>query len=204
MHEPKVVCPEQARQALRRGPRRRERRDRAPRQRAAGSRLLSLLAAFIVTACLALVLLMPPGLRLGGVQVLVVVSGSMHPAVKTGDLVAIRPVDPEAIQVGDIITFADHESPRLLITHRVMTVTDGDNGPVFTTKGDANPVPDKLPVAAAQVAGRVQYRIPYGGHVVMFLRSPAGTLSLVVVPGLLLLLNWRRFIEIVAEESETA
>lgn len=162
------------------------------------------MAAFVIVACLALVLLMPPGLQLGGMQVLIVVSGSMHPAIKTGDLVAIRPVAPESIQVGDIITFADHQSLRLLITHRVMSVSTGDHGPVFTTKGDANPVPDKLPVAASQVVGRVQYRVPYGGQIVMFLRSPAGTVSMIIVPGLFVLLNWRRFIAIVAEESETA
>lgn len=177
---------------------------RRPRRQSAGTRVFWWMAVAVIVACVTLLFLMPSGLQFGGRQVLVVVSGSMSPAVKTGDLVAIRPVDPGAIQVGDIVTFADHQSPHLLITHRVMAVSSGNHGPVFTTKGDANPVPDQLPVAAAQVVGRVQYRIPYGGHVVMFLRTPAGTLSMIVVPGLLILLNWRKFVEIVVEESETA
>lgn len=197
MHDFKVVSPDEARQLFRRQPLR-----TAPRRFP-----YWFVATVVIIMTAALVLLMPPtksGATIGGYQLLAVVTGSMSPAVNTGDLVAVRPVDPAAIHVGDIITYRDHQSPALLITHRVIAITPGEVGPVYTTKGDANPVPDSLPVAASQVVGRVEQRIPYGGHVVTLLRTPIGVLSLIIVPGMYVLLNSRRLFETTIEESETA
>lgn len=179
--EPKVLCPEQARLVLQRG----SDETRRPSYLARG------LVAVAFAACLVLWLVSPFGLPRSERQMFVVISGSMSPAVNTGDLIAIRPVEPHSIRVGDIVTFTDHDAPGLLITHRIIAVSNGNNGPVFTTKGDANPVPDRLPVAAAQVVGRLQYRIPYGGHLTQFLRTPTGRTTAMLLPVLLLMLTWR-------------
>ena len=46
-----------------------------------------------------------------------VASGSMEPQIKTGSLVVTRPVEPDEIAVGDIITFKS-ASGGTMITHR--------------------------------------------------------------------------------------
>lgn len=198
MQQVKVVSPDEARQVLRSGRLRRPAPRRIP---------YWAMAVVVIVMTAVLVLIMPPnrtGATVGGYQLLAVVSGSMSPAIRTGDLIAVRPADPHTIEAGDIITYRAHDTPAQLITHRVIAVTAGESAPVFTTKGDANPVPDRLPVAAAQVVGRVHYRIPYGGYVVRFLRTPAGVLSLIILPGVYVLLQSRRLFESILEEGESA
>ncbi len=39
-----------------------------------------------------------------GYQMYTVLSGSMSPAIETGSIAVVKPVAPESIQVGDVIT----------------------------------------------------------------------------------------------------
>jgi len=80
---------------------------------------------------------------------------SMRPALYVGDIAIVakrsRPV------VGDIVLIASpgHE----LVLHRVVGFTS--NGTV-QTMGDANTVPDREPVPAADIAGRTILVVPFG------------------------------------------
>ncbi len=100
-----------------------------------------------------------------------VTSGSMWPALHKGDLVFLKGVDPEDIEVGDIIAF---ESDQGFAIHRVISV-DAARGRV-QTRGDANAVPDE-PVAFDKVLGRVTtiagrpVRIPYLGNIPIIVRA---------------------------------
>lgn len=76
-------------------------------------------AAFGLVAGLLLALTLP---RLFGMPVLVVLSGSMEPALATGDVVIESRISPLDAKVGDIVTFRDPERPERLITHRVRSV----------------------------------------------------------------------------------
>jgi signal peptidase len=116
----------------------------------------------------------------------VVTSASMEPAIGVGSVILVDRVHPSAIERGDIITFRRDRS-REPITHRVVGVEQRDTGRYFVTKGDANEEPDLQPVAARNVLGRVMVVIPIAGYVVAFAHTDLGTVSLVVVPGLLLL-----------------
>ena len=55
----------------------------------------------------------------GNVLVKIVKSGSMEPAVRTGALVIIRPL--EAYKVGDVIMFGKDTKTQLPTTHRIVT-----------------------------------------------------------------------------------
>lgn len=109
-----------------------------------------------------------------GFSPLAVASGSMEPALSTGDLAVVH--REASYQAGDVVAFWDGGS---LTTHRI--VAEGPEG--FVTKGDSNNVQDPRPVAPDQVAGRVVLAVPLVGEAVLFLRTPAG-LGLLVALGL--------------------
>jgi len=102
-----------------------------------------------------------------------VLTRSMEPAFKAGDIIVVKLCGPEDVQVGDIITFNPSPNPfspspdldiTVYITHRVVRIIDGTFGLWFITKGDANEIEDPL-IAAAQLVGKVTGRLPGMGSV---------------------------------------
>ncbi|HLO03463.1 MAG TPA: signal peptidase I [Symbiobacteriaceae bacterium] len=123
----------------------------------------------------------------GGYKLLTVLSGSMEPSIRTGDAIAVRPVQPgQVAKEGDVITFFAKEGSAMLITHRVIGLIKMNEKPVaYVTKGDNNESQDLTPVPVDRVVGIYQWRIPFFGYVSDFMRKPFGILLFVVLPGLL-------------------
>jgi len=131
----------------------------------------------------------------------VVLSGSMEPTMSPGDAVLVEETDPEAIEEGDVITFArsDEDTP---VTHRVIGVESQEEALVFETQGDANDQPDADPVPGESVIGVVSITIPLIGHVVQFVNTTMGFLLFVALPvGLLILTEIR---DLIADGTEGA
>ncbi|WP_051684020.1 signal peptidase I [Blastococcus sp. URHD0036] len=116
-----------------------------------------------------------------GGQALAVLSGSMTPGLPVGGMVFTRPVDPATVEVGDVITFAHPSNQAALVTHRVVAVDVSAGEPAFTTKGDANEDPDRLPVPASAVRGELVFDVPQVGRLVALLHSTKGVGVLVVL-----------------------
>lgn len=114
----------------------------------------------------------------------VVRSGSMSPAIDTGDVVVVKPIAPAEARVGDIVTFEDSEGR--LITHRARAIEEGPKHFSFVTQGDANTTQERWRVASDGEIGRVRYRIPMLGYVAEPISSPPGRVALLIVPALLL------------------
>ncbi len=114
----------------------------------------------------------------GNVKAKVVKSGSMEPAIKTGDLVIIAP--SKSYEVGDVITFGPDTKAQIPTTHRIVAI-EGEN---FQTKGDANEEPDPVPAALTDVSGKVILTVPFLGYVLDFARTPLGFVLVVGVPAL--------------------
>jgi len=147
----------------------------------------------------------PDGIStVAGYKLLNVVSGSMEPAIHTGDVILVRPLTPEdEIQEGDVITFRTLEDASMLITHRVIGVVNVNGEPTaYVTKGDANDSPDITPVTREQVLGLYHYRIPLFGYLGSFVRTKLGALLLIVLPGVILIGGEiRKMIRIMQEEE---
>jgi len=105
-----------------------------------------------------------------GFAQVIVISGSMEPAVRVGDLLFLREMDSYA--VGDIVCFrADSK----LVTHRIVEI----NGDQVFTKGDVNNVVDK-PIQLSQIEGKVVLRVPRAGDIMLFMRTAMGNLLLII------------------------
>jgi signal peptidase I len=112
-----------------------------------------------------------------------VLSGSMEPAIHTGDLAILGPVATNDIQVGDIIAYY---KGNVEICHRVTAVEGGDQV-AFITKGDANRSPDGTPVTPEKVNGKLVFSIPLAGHFIYFMKTPLGLFLTILLPLLFLI-----------------
>ena len=127
----------------------------------------SLLITLVLLLAVALV-----GVRLVGLDVYVVLSGSMEPQYHTGAVIYVKEVDPEDLEVRDVITFRLNGDTTA--THRIVEVTKENGETAFVTKGDANDVADGGVVLASQVIGTPIFTIPCLGYLVAYLQSASG------------------------------
>ena len=124
-----------------------------------------------------------------GWRVNAVLSGSMEPELMVGSLVVTRPVEPETIVVGDIITFRPVSVGENMITHRVIGIGQSSSL-YFETKGDAADKPDPFTVPAQNLVGKICFHAPYWGYFTEFLKTPIGFLFAVVIPGVIIITSY--------------
>ncbi len=157
-------------------------------------RVVNVLAAVVIA--LALVVLLrtvftPAGEvpSLGNYSFMRTLTGSMEPAIPVHSFIVTEAVDPESLQVGDIITFRSTESKLegALNTHRITSVYEESGQLMFHTKGDANAVEDSEPVSSINVVGKVVFVSAALGTVVSLFSNPLVFFPFVVVPLVLLL-----------------
>lgn len=121
-----------------------------------------------------------------GYRSMTVMSGSMEPAIQTGDVVVNRPIAPLDARVGDVVTFREPGSGARFITHRVRRVSARAGKVTFVTKGDANTGTERWTIPADGEIGRVQFRLPHLGYALFWTRGRYAILGLVTIPALLL------------------
>lgn len=114
-----------------------------------------------------------------------VLSGSMEPKIKVGDLVIAKKIDPSKIKEGDVITYKIKDTT--YVTHRVIEVLNNNNSILFKTKGDANNVEDKDLVFGESLVGKLVLRIPKFGYFIDFVTKPLGFIVLFLVPTIILI-----------------
>jgi signal peptidase I len=110
-----------------------------------------------------------------GHPVKIVLSGSMTPVIKTGDLLVddqVSATQAEHLHVGQIASFRDTPGSKTIITHRIVGVTRVNGSVAYITKGDANQSADPVPRPASDVVGIFSYAIPRGGYVLNALHQP--------------------------------
>lgn len=156
------------------------------------SRLLGKIANGLASAAVAVVVILAVllvGVRLIGLQVFTVLSGSMEPTYHVGALIYVKKVDPMELEAGDVITFMLDEDT--VATHRVVEVVPDEEDPSvirFRTKGDANDNVDGGLVHYMNVLGTPVFTIPMLGYLASYIQNPPGTYVAISVGAVLLLL----------------
>ena len=114
----------------------------------------------------------------------VVMSDSMRPTFKSGDMVIIGSpgsLFTREMAPGEIITFERNEK---LITHRIASI----EGDTIYTKGDGQEEIDPWPVSRFyDVKGSYIFHIPYIGLAANFIQTKTGWLVCVILPAVCLL-----------------
>jgi|GEM_PF-1087923 len=133
----------------------------------------------------------------------IVATGSMEPAIKTGSIALVRPVEVKTVKKGDIITFTSPNDPKQTILHRVYEVKEKNNSRFFRTKGDNNNAPDSWTVSSMAVKGSYISAIPYLGHPAALLKTQKGFVLLIIIPAIILaILQVKTIKEGIEEEVE--
>ena len=122
----------------------------------------------------------------GNYKFLIVESGSMEPAIHTGSVVVVKPV--ESYQAGDVITFEDRGDDKTT-THRIVDLEVISGKTQYITKGDANNAEDTNRVSQSKVVGKVLISIPFAGYILAFAKEPLGFILLVIVPSMIIILE---------------
>lgn len=136
-----------------------------------------------------------------------------HPFDRTlhvGDLLVLQGLAPKDYNTdypySDIIVFHEAADPTILIVHRIVAA-DNKNGTLyFHTKGDGNGIKWPAPVTSEQydpetiepaegvmqdkIVGRVIFRVPWAGNIVLFMQTQAGIITVAIIIALLLVIEF--------------
>jgi signal peptidase I len=111
-----------------------------------------------------------------GFHVLTLQTDSMAPALRRGDVIAVRPLPISEVEAGDVVAF-ESGGDRIKIVHRVagvivtlMEFTDPETQEAkvsaiyrLQTRGDAAEMPDGNTVGASDLLGKVWFSVPLIG-----------------------------------------
>lgn len=138
----------------------------------------SFVASIVALGLLLLVSAVP----VAHVEVKIVQSGSMEPAIHTGSIVVIR--QQESYEVGDVITFFYSVRDLTPTTHRIIDIYEGDGEKRYVTKGDANENNDPNTIEEEAVVGKVLFSLRAVGYILDFAKKPLGFALIIGLPAL--------------------
>lgn len=140
---------------------------------ALGASVVATLACVAAVACFVLFGLGP---HTGAYRTLSVLSGSMTPTFRPGDVVIDTPMTGRDLRVGQVVTYQVPEGDHQVVSHRVVEIVEAGAHPTFRTKGDANPAADPW---TARMTGSTMWRqravVPYAGTAIGFVRRSASS-----------------------------
>jgi signal peptidase I len=117
-------------------------------------------------------------------QSFVVQSGSMEPAIMTGDIIIVQ--SQTEYFVNEVITFNSNDR---VITHRIVEKDTQAEPIYYSTKGDANRTGDDDLIKEDQIIGKVILTLPRLGFFVAFSQSRSGLIVMVLIPVIILILD---------------
>lgn len=100
----------------------------------------------------------------GAVKARIVLTGSMAPAIKTGDVILTTPVNRKEPKIGDVIAYQAKRfngQSVAVFSHRIV---GGDINSGFIVKGDSNKSPDTQRPKRGDILGVVIFVIPFIGN----------------------------------------
>ena len=121
-----------------------------------------------------------------GYKFYIVLSDSMSAThFSAGDLIVVKEVDVDSLQVGDIITFKSEfeGSKGEIVTHQIVEVVKKDGQSIkYRTKGSSNDNVDESLVGPEYIQGKYIFDIPKLGYFIEFMRTPTAYILFVAFP----------------------
>ena len=137
-----------------------------------------------------------------GYKPYIVLSDSMRDTFQVGDISVSKAVDPATLEPGDIVTFTsiDPDHYGEVITHKIREITTYEGQPAFVTYGTTTGEDDAYPAPFDQVVGEYVFRVPKLGYFFQFLKTPAGYVTVILLPFLVLIgLQIVRFVRLIGQ-----
>lgn len=136
-----------------------------------------------------------------GFQHFVISSTSMEPDISFGDIVVINKVDPDDLEVGDIITFYAYVDPAdssmRRVTHYLAEKRVTDDITIYKTRRADTNVLDSWEVAEEDILGSYVGHFSGLGKITLFMTHPLGVrvlvINVVIISLILFVLYSKRF-----------
>lgn len=138
--------------------------------------ILTLLISYNIYSFVCINILGKELVTINGYAILEVVSGSMEPEIKIGDMIIINTKEQD-FKKGNVVTY--HDSNNSLVTHRIISI----EGNEIITKGDNNNTEDN-PIYKSEIVGRALYKMRNAGRIIASIRSPL-TMVMIFIIGVL-------------------
>ncbi len=118
-----------------------------------------------------------------GLRIRIEQSGSMAPALNTGDLVIVKQIPAGSARVGDVIGVRSPYGQ--VIVHRVTALQPHPSGIAIATRGDANPTGERWVVPRNSEVALVKGSVPHAGAAIDAVQGSLAAAA-VLLAGLLL------------------
>ncbi len=159
------------------------------------SRLLSTLLLGLAALCLLAVTVGP---RLLDYRTATMLTASMAPGIRPGDVIVDTPLALSDVRTGQVLTYHIPVADHRVVSHRVIEVQRPAPGVVnVRTQGDANPAPDPWTATlTGDTVWQVRMVVPKAGVVIRALRTPwvhtalTGAVPVLVLVWLLMGIWW--------------
>ena len=120
-----------------------------------------------------------------------VVTGSMEPKYKIGDVLIAKEKDPSEIKIGDAISYlaTKGEIKNNVVTHEVVNITKDENGKyLFHSKGLSNLIEDPV-VHEEQLYGVVVHKAKLLSFIRKIISTDIGMLLFIIIPILYIIVS---------------
>lgn len=124
-----------------------------------------------------------------GFRAYVIVTNSMEPKIKVGDIILVKKVNPDKLKKGDTISYLGTEDTykNKIIAHNIIEITKEDGKKIFYTQG-INSMNVDPAVYEEQIIGKVIYRFIILSFLSHMIRSKVGFFIVIFIPILIILI----------------
>lgn len=98
----------------------------------------------------------------------VIVTGSMMPMIKPGDIVIVKKIKSEEVKFKDVVQY---KQENIYIFHRIIDIVEENSAVKYKAKGDNNSAPDSELILPEAIKGKVIKVIPKAGLPALLLRD---------------------------------
>jgi signal peptidase len=120
-----------------------------------------------------------------GVKTYVILTPSMEPDINVNDMIVVRKIKEEEIEVGDAISFQVYIRDLgrdAVVTHYVGDIIDEQGDLIYKTRGATaeedvfdvwlNEQNEEIDITYDDIVGVVLFRVPYAGYIVKITQNP--------------------------------
>ncbi len=108
---------------------------------------------------------------------------SMDPIIEPGDLVVIKEIDSEDIEVGDIMAFyvdITHDGNDEVVVHYIDEISLIDGKLIYKTKSHISEIQDNWVIEEQDLIGIYSFQVNYLGKALLFAQSWIGKVIIIV------------------------
>lgn len=120
---------------------------------------ICIIVLLLLIAVLALQRFSNNEIAIGGIRIFNVATESMIPKYEVGDVLLVKEVDTDTLQIKDDITYLGEQGSfaNRVVTHQIVDIEEVDGEKIYHTKGIANDVEDPT-ITADRIYGKVIYK----------------------------------------------